>query len=306
MQAFGPFVPTMVGGAADLVHSTFTEFEGDAGLHARRTPAATSPGASASTGWAPRVNGLALHGGIVKPFGSTFFVFTDYMRPPIRLSALMRLDVVWIFSHDSVAVGEDGPTHQPIEHLAAMRAIPNLTVIRPADANEAAEAWRAILEEHRAARSASCSRARTCRSLDRSVVRARRRVCAAAPTCSPTPTRPTSCSSRPAPRSATALAARDLLAEQGVQARVVSMPSWELFEAQSADYRDEVLPRGRAEDLGRGRLDVRLVALGRRLDRDRQLRRLGQGRQGARALRDQPARRSPSASRRSSPSSPRL
>src|SRR5206468_174597 len=81
-------------------------------------------------------NGLALHGGIVKPYGSTFFVFTDYMRPSIRLSALMELDVLWVLTHDSVAVGEDGPTHQPVEHLAALRAIPGLTVIRPADANE--------------------------------------------------------------------------------------------------------------------------------------------------------------------------
>src|SRR5581483_8805067 len=134
------------GGAADLVHSKFTEFEGDDYF--------TPDGVGRNVAWGVRehgmgaaVNGLALHGGIVKPFCSTFFVFTDYMRPPIRLSALMGLDVVWIFSHDSVAVGEDGPTHQPVEHLAAMRAIPNLTVIRPADANEAAEAWAAILDE---------------------------------------------------------------------------------------------------------------------------------------------------------------
>src|SRR5205814_649366 len=96
---------------------------------------------------AAAVNGLALHGGIVKPYGSTFFVFTDYMRPSIRLSALMELDVLWVLTHDSVAVGEDGPTHQPIEHLAALRAIPGLTVIRPADANETVEAWRVALEE---------------------------------------------------------------------------------------------------------------------------------------------------------------
>ena len=212
------------------------------------------------------VNGLALHGGIVKPFCSTFFVFTDYMRPPIRLSALMKLDCVWIFSHDSVAVGEDGPTHQPVEHLAAMRAIPQLTVIRPSDANEAAEAWGADPRGATAARSASCSRARTCRS--------------STATCSP---RPPACASgayvladadspdvvlvATGAEVSTALGARDLLAEKGVQVRVVSMPSWELFEQQAAEYRDEVLPRGRAEDLGRGRVDVRLGALGRRLDR---------------------------------------
>ncbi len=121
MQAFGEFVPTMVGGAADLVHSTFTQFDGDESFE----------NGGRNVSWGVRehgmgaaVNGLALHGGIVKPFGSTFFVFTDYMRPPIRLSSLMKISPVWIFSHDSVAVGEDGPTHQPIEHLAAMRAIP--------------------------------------------------------------------------------------------------------------------------------------------------------------------------------------
>ena len=147
MQAFGPFVPTMVGGAADLVHSTFTEFEGDAWFTPEHSGRNVAWGVR-EHGMGAAVNGLALHGGIVKPFGSTFFVFTDYMRPPIRLSALMGLDVVWIFSHDSVAVGEDGPTHQPVEHLAAMRAIPKLKVIRPADANEASEAWALMLETH--------------------------------------------------------------------------------------------------------------------------------------------------------------
>jgi transketolase len=92
------------------------------------------------------VNGMALHGGM-KPYGSTFLIFSDYMRPAIRLSALMRLPVVWVFSHDSIGLGEDGPTHQPVEHYAAFRAIPGLTVIRPADAAETAEAWRVALED---------------------------------------------------------------------------------------------------------------------------------------------------------------
>ena len=123
MQAFAPFVPTMLGGAADLVHSTFTTLRRRARLHPCTSGRNVAWGVR-EHGMGAAVNGLALHGGIVQPFGSTFFVFTDYMRPPIRLSALMGLDVVWIFSHDSVAVGEDGPTHQPVEHLAAMRAIP--------------------------------------------------------------------------------------------------------------------------------------------------------------------------------------
>ena len=231
------------------------------------------------------LNGLALHGGIVKPFGSTFFVFTDYMRPSIRLSALMKLDVVWIFSHDSVAVGEDGPTHQPIEHLAAMRAIPNLTLIRPADANEAAEAWRAILEDLPGPICLVLSR-QNVTIIDRETLGAasglRRGAYVLADADSPDAVLVAT-----GAEVGTALEARELLAEQGLSVRVVSMPSWELFDAQSAEYRDEVLPAGVPKISRRGRLDVRLVALRRRLDRDRPLRRLRQGRRGARALRDQ-------------------
>jgi transketolase len=239
MQSFGPYVPTMIGGAADLVHSTFTTFEGDAEF--------TPEHAGRNVHWGVRehgmgaaVNGLALHGGIVKPFGSTFFVFTDYMRPSIRLSALMGLNVVWIFSHDSVAVGEDGPTHQPIEHLAAMRAIPRLPVIRPADATEAAEAWRMILEEVSGPVVLVLTR-QNVPILDRSALAPadglRRGAYVLADADSPDAVLVATGS-----EVWVALAVRDLLAESGVQLRVVSMPSWELFEAQSAEYRDEVLP----------------------------------------------------------------
>ena len=126
MQAFADLVPTMVGGSADLVGSTKTEFADDPGY--------TRDAAGRNVHWGVRehamgaaVNGLALHGGIVRPYGSTFLVFSDYMRPAIRLSAIMGLPVAWVFSHDSIGVGEDGPTHQPIEHYAALRAIPGLT-----------------------------------------------------------------------------------------------------------------------------------------------------------------------------------
>ena len=213
------------------------------------------------------INGLALHGGILKPFGSTFFVFTDYMRPPIRLSALMGLDVVWIFTHDSVAVGEDGP--DPSAGRAPGRDAGDSRADR--DPSRRCERdRRGVAADRRGARRArlaSCSRGRTCR---RSI--ARRYAPAAglgrgAYVLARRSTRPTSCSSRRAPRSRPRSSARDLLAEKGMPCSVVSMPSWELFEAQAADYRDEVLPAGAAEDLGRGRLDVRLVALGRRLDR---------------------------------------
>jgi transketolase len=186
------------------------------------------------------VNGLALHGGIVKPYCSTFFVFTDYMRPPIRLSALMKLDAVWIFSHDSVAVGEDGPTHQPVEHLAAMRAIPNLTVIRPADANETAEAWAAIIEELHGPICLVLSR-QNVPTLDRSVFAAasglRRGAYVLAAEASPAAVLVAT-----GAEVSTAVAARELLAEKDVAVSVVSMPSWELFDAQDASYRAHVLP----------------------------------------------------------------
>ncbi len=239
MQAFAPFVPTMVGGAADLVGSTFTTFKGD--------PDFTAEHAGRNIHWGIRehamgsaVNGLALHGGIVKPYGSTFFVFTDYMRPAIRLSALMGIGVVWVFTHDSVAVGEDGPTHQPVEHLAALRAIPGLTTIRPADATETAEAWRLVLEELSGPVSLVLTR-QNVPVLDRRVLAPADGVGRGAYVLADAESTEAVLVATGSEVS-TALAARDLLAEQGVGVRVVSMPSWELFAAQPADYRAEVLP----------------------------------------------------------------
>src|SRR5436305_9915513 len=141
-----PFVPTMVGGSADLAASVGTRFDGEPS-YSRATAARNIHWGVREHAMAAAVNGLALHGGIVRPYGSTFLQFSDYMRPAIRLSALMGLRVAWVFSHDSVALGEDGPTHQPVEHLAALRAIPGLVVLRPCDAHETAEAWRVILED---------------------------------------------------------------------------------------------------------------------------------------------------------------
>jgi transketolase len=146
MQAFARFVPTMLGGSADLKDSVKTGFK-DADAFCRGRAARNVHFGVREHAMAAAVNGLALHGGIVRPYGSTFLQFADYMRPAIRLSALMGLPSLWIFSHDSVGLGEDGPTHQPIEHLAALRAIPGLTVIRPADATETAIAWQTILEQ---------------------------------------------------------------------------------------------------------------------------------------------------------------
>jgi transketolase len=240
MATFAPFVPTMVGGAADLTESTKTEFPG--GDEERYTPAKAGRNVFFGVrehGMGGIVNGMAAHGGITRPYGSTFLQFADYMRGAIRLSALTGLPVAWVYTHDSVALGEDGPTHQPVEHLAALRAIPGLTVIRPADAMETAEAWRVVLEdldgpavfafsrqdlpilEWEPARAGVRRGAYVVREGDGPVI-----VGTGAEV-------------------HTALAAADLLAGDGVQARVVSMPSWELFAEQDEAYRSSVLPADR-------------------------------------------------------------
>jgi transketolase len=233
-------VPTMIGGAADLAESTKTVLPG--------ADSFTRSSAGGNVHWGVRehamgatVNGLALHGGIVKPYGSTFLTFSDYMRPAIRLSALMRLPVVWIFTHDSVALGEDGPTHQPIEHFAALRAMPGLTVIRPADANETAEAWRVAIET---------TDGPVCLLLTRQDVpvldpeRVAGQVARGAYVLSDPGALPDAVIVATGSEVTVALEAQRLLADDGASTRVVSMPSWELFAAQPEGYRRAVLPAG--------------------------------------------------------------
>src|SRR3954451_6948029 len=145
MDAIKHHTPTMIGGAADLVESTKTEFKGGGVF------SATHAGRNIAFGIREHamgaiVNGISLHNGMLKPYGSTFFIFSDYMRPAVRLSALSKLHVVWAWTHDSVALGEDGPTHQPVEHFAALRAISNFWFVRPADATETVGAWKIALE----------------------------------------------------------------------------------------------------------------------------------------------------------------
>jgi transketolase len=240
MEAFKSSFPTMVGGAADLVESTKTAFDG-AGTFARHFAGRNVPFGIREHAMGAIVNGLALHGGIVKPFGSTFLVFADYMRPAVRLSALMDLPVVWIWTHDSIGVGEDGPTHQPVEQVASLRAIPNLWVIRPADANETAAAWRVALEREDG---------------PVALILTRQDVPVLAPAGADGVARGAYVLSEPDGGSpdailvatgsevALALEAARSLAGEGVTARVVSMPCWELFEAQTQEYRDSVLPPG--------------------------------------------------------------
>jgi transketolase len=178
---------------------------------------------------------------VVKPYGSTFLVFADYMRPAIRLSALMGLGVVWVFTHDSVAVGEDGPTHQPVEHYAALRAIPGLTVIRPADANETVQAWRVALELDGRPVALLLTRQ------DVPVIEPElvgEGVAHGAYVLGEDDDEPDVVLLASGSEVAVAVEAAGLLASGGTRARVVSMPSWELFEDQPRDYRERVLPAG--------------------------------------------------------------
>ena len=185
------------------------------------------------------VNGLAAHGGIVCPYGSTFLQFADYMRGSIRLSALMGLHVAWVFTHDSVALGEDGPTHQPVEHFAALRAIPGLVVLRPCDAHETVEAWRVILEDLEGPAALILSR-QDLPVLDRdSGEFAPRRASAKGAYVLSDADDAEAIIIATGSEVAVALAARD---ELDVPVRVVSMPSWELFEQQDDDYQESVLP----------------------------------------------------------------
>lgn len=240
MQAMKDYVPTMLGGAADLVESTKTEFKG-AGLFTAEHAGQNIPWGVREHGMASAVNGMALHGGIVRPYGSTFLIFSDYMRPAIRLSALMKLPVAWVFTHDSVGLGEDGPTHQPVEHYAALRAIPDLTVIRPADANETSMAWLSTI--HAEGPVAMFLTRQNIPVLDRSrYVSAEGALQGAYVLADADNGDPEVVLIATGSEVSVALEARELLAEKGVSARVVSMPSWEIFEAQDEDYRSQVLP----------------------------------------------------------------
>jgi transketolase len=240
MQAFKHAVPTMVGGAADLAESTRTEFEGGGLFGASWTGRNIAFGVREHA-MGSIVNGIALHGGMVKPYGSTFLIFSDYMRPAVRLSALMGLPVVWAWTHDSVALGEDGPTHQPVETYAALRAIPNLWFIRPADANETAYAWKVALERADGPVALALSRQKV-PTLDRASLAPASGVELGAYTLWESGS-PDLILIATGTEVALALEAGQRIArENGTEVRVVSMPCWELFEHQGEDYRNEVLP----------------------------------------------------------------
>jgi transketolase len=186
------------------------------------------------------LNGMFLHGGII-PFGATFLIFSDYMRPPIRLAALMNIPVIFVFTHDSIALGEDGPTHQPIEQLATLRAIPNMTLIRPADANETREAWRFALTNNRGPVILVLTRQKL-PVIDQKKFASANNLTKGAYILSPSKTEAQVILIATGSEVTLALAAQEKLAEQNISSSVVSMPSVELFDAQPKEYKDKILP----------------------------------------------------------------
>jgi transketolase len=243
LNAIAEHVPWLLGGSADLTPSTKTylTFEAAAGDF----EAGSYSARNFRFGVREHAMGAILNGLShckLRPYGATFLVFSDYMRPPIRLAALMELPIIYVFTHDSIGVGEDGPTHQPVEQLAALRAIPGLLVIRPADANEVVEAWRVIMESRHEPAALALSR-QNLPTIDRQKygpargLRYGAYVLADAPDGEPDVLLIASGS-----EVALCLEAHERLTADGVRVRLVSMPSWELFDRQDPEYRDGVLP----------------------------------------------------------------
>jgi transketolase len=244
LNHFGPALPELIGGSADLTGSNLTDFRGSGALRVD-TPAGTAPGRHINYGvrefgMSAIMNGLALHGGFI-PYGGTFLTFSDYSRNALRMAALMKQRVVFVFTHDSIGLGEDGPTHQPIEHAASLRLIPFMDVWRPADPVESAVAWAESIARADGPSSLLFSRqavpfvSRSASQVDlisrgayvvRDAAQARAVLIATGS------------------ELGLALAARDLLLASDIEVRIVSMPSTTVFDRQSASYRASVLPEG--------------------------------------------------------------
>lgn len=242
LNAIAKHVPWLIGGSADLAPSTKTRLTlAEAGDLAADTPG----GRNLHLGVREHAMGAILNGlslSKIRPFGSTFLIFSDYAKPAIRLSAIMEIPVIYVFTHDSIGVGEDGPTHQPIEQLAALRAIPGLITLRPGDANEVVEAWRVIMQLHHRPAALVLTR-QALPTLDRSVYASAAGLARGAYVLADAEGgKPEVLLLATGSEASLCVTAYEQLKGEGVRARVVSMPSWELFEEQSQEYRDSVLP----------------------------------------------------------------
>ncbi|MCB0165009.1 MAG: transketolase [Anaerolineae bacterium] len=241
LNAIAPALPTLIGGSADLAPSNNTMLKGYDAFDPSHRAGRNFHFGVREHAMVGALNGMALHGGVI-PYGGTFLIFSDYCRPSIRLAALSHIPITLVFTHDSIGLGEDGPTHQPVEHLAALRAIPNLTVIRPADANETAQAWKVALEK----RDGPVALILTRQNLpvyDRSRMGDAANLNKGAYVLLDTDRiYPDVLLLATGSEVQFAVEAHAKLAEQGIGAHVISMPSWELFEEQPDEYKEFVLP----------------------------------------------------------------
>ena len=243
INAIAAKVPELIGGSADLASSTNTIVKGAPSFQTTDYAGRNFHFGIREHAMGAIMNGMSLYGGIV-PYGATFLVFSDYMRPAVRLAALMRRHLVYVYTHDSIGLGEDGPTHQPIEHLSALRVIPNMTVIRPADANETAEAWRVALK-HKDGPVALVLTRQKLSLIDRSKYAPAAGVARGAYVLADAPNgKPAIVLIATGSEVGIALEAHQRLVGEGIQARLVSMPSMEIFGQQDAEYQASVLPAG--------------------------------------------------------------
>jgi len=246
INALAPVMPMLIGGSADLGVSNNTDIKGGGDFEAGSYEGRIFHFGVREHAMGSTLTGISLNGGLI-PYGGTFMTFSDYMRPAIRLAALSEVQVIYVFTHDSIGLGEDGPTHQPVEHLAALRSIPHLFVIRPADPSEVSEAWRMAILRRNGPTALALTRQKV-NLIDRnkfaaaSGLRKGAYVLAEATTPDGASTTPELILIATGSEVSLALEARERLQTEVVPTRVVSMPCWELFEEQSKDYRDEVLP----------------------------------------------------------------
>jgi transketolase len=239
MNSIAKNLPWLVGGSADLETSNKTKIDGDTSFEAGNYGGRILRFGVREMGMGGILNGIAASG--LRAFGGTFLVFSDYMRGAVRLACVMELPVTYVWTHDSIAVGEDGPTHEPVEHVMSLRLIPHMRLIRPADANETAEAWKLAIESKKHPTALALTR-QAVPTFDRTKYASAEGLRKGAYIFSDTQSTPHVILIGTGSELQLALEAKEKLAAEGVEARVVSMPCWDLFEEQTAEYKESVLP----------------------------------------------------------------
>jgi transketolase len=241
LNAIAEYLPNLIGGSADLAPSTSTNLDDYESFSHNHPEGRNFHFGIREHAMGSVLNGMALNGYLI-PYGATFLIFSDYMRPPMRLAAIMQIRTIYVFTHDSIGLGEDGTTHQPVEQLAGLRSVPNMTTIRPADANETAHAWRAALE-HRDGPVALVLTRQGLPVIDQDKYTTADHLEKGAYILSDTDGDPDVILIATGSEVSLILAAQEKLKDENINARIVSMPSWELFEKQDADYKEKVLPK---------------------------------------------------------------